>query len=228
MEKTSYKKRLGSREKGALIFLPFCLAFSAAFLYLYLRQCVACVCYSDTYKSDMYAYILEMQGLDSGYSFPYPILFKLGAFFNLFLDAPNAMALATAVLQSFALAVTYYYIRKNLAGENDSLLREAGLALLTVSLFFVSMLFNPVNMDDVKIYLGTGSPNPLHNATFVAARGFAVVVFFSFCALLGGNGELRGRTRSSFRFPCFYATPQSRATRLLFSLPEAYMNFIGW
>ena len=102
------------------------------------------------------------------------------------------MALAETLLQTFALAVTYYYIRKNLANENDSLAYEASLVLLTVSLFFVSMLFNPFNMDDVFLYVGPGTPNPLHNATYVAARGFAVITFFSFCALLEKeNGEIK-------------------------------------
>lgn len=54
----------------------------------------------------MKAYILEMQGLDSGYSFPYPILFKLGAFFYLFTTPEFAMALATMVLNSGAVVIT--------------------------------------------------------------------------------------------------------------------------
>jgi len=36
------------------------------------------------YHSDMKAYILEMQGLDSGYNFPYPVYFKLAALIHLF------------------------------------------------------------------------------------------------------------------------------------------------
>ena len=57
------------------------------------------------YHSDMKAYILEMQGLDSGYSFPYPIFFKLSAFFHLFLGAETSVALATMVLNSFSMVV---------------------------------------------------------------------------------------------------------------------------
>ena len=38
----------------------------------------------DRFHSDMYAYMQEMQGLFSGYNFPYPIYFKLSAFFNIF------------------------------------------------------------------------------------------------------------------------------------------------
>ena len=52
---------------------------SAVTLWLFYRQCVESMLGTGLYHSDMKAYILEMQGLDSGYSFPYPILFKLAA-----------------------------------------------------------------------------------------------------------------------------------------------------
>ena len=36
------------------------------------------------YGSDVDAYLLEMQGIDSGFDFPYPVYFMLGRFFALF------------------------------------------------------------------------------------------------------------------------------------------------
>lgn len=56
---------------------------SAVTLWLFYRQCVESMLGTGLYHSDMKAYILEMQGLDSGYSFPYPILFKLAAVIHL-------------------------------------------------------------------------------------------------------------------------------------------------
>ena len=56
---------------------------SAVTLLLFYRQCVESMLGTGLYHSDMKAYILEMQGLDSGYSFPYPILFKLAAVIHL-------------------------------------------------------------------------------------------------------------------------------------------------
>ena len=37
-----------------------------------------------SYHADFKVYILAMQGLAEGYHFPYPILFKLGAFLHLY------------------------------------------------------------------------------------------------------------------------------------------------
>ena len=54
------------------VFTVVLVLFSALTLTLFGRQV-----YGDLehYHSDMKAYILEMQGLDSGYSFPYPVFF---------------------------------------------------------------------------------------------------------------------------------------------------------
>lgn len=56
---------------------------SAVTFWLFYRQCVESMLGTGLYHSDMKAYILEMQGLDSGYSFPYPVLFKLAATIHL-------------------------------------------------------------------------------------------------------------------------------------------------
>lgn len=66
---------------------------------LFCRQAYASMDFQGLYASDFKAYILEMQGLDSGYSFPYPIFFKLGALLYLFLKSPElSMAVAVTIL----------------------------------------------------------------------------------------------------------------------------------
>ena len=215
MEKISLDKKIGNRGKGTLIFLFLCLAFSAVFLYLYFRQSIAGIYSLTVYESDMYPYILEMQGRDSGCIFSYPLLFKLAALFNIFLDPAKAMTLAVLVLQTLSLVIMYYYIRRKLASEDDSLLREAGLALLTVSLFFVSMLFDPFKI--VYVFVGPGSPNPHHNATYVAARPFAIVAFFSFCSLLEKeNGENTLKDALLFAASLFLCTAAKPSYPLIF------------
>ena len=57
------------------------------------------------HHSDMKAYILEMQGLDSGYSFPYPVFFKLAAFIHLFTAPEMAVAIATVLLNSLIMVI---------------------------------------------------------------------------------------------------------------------------
>jgi hypothetical protein len=66
--------------------------------------------YQGVYYSDMKAYILEAQGLDSGYSFPYPLMFGVAKVFMLFFNPEVAMAVAVTVLNSFSLILLKYYL----------------------------------------------------------------------------------------------------------------------
>lgn len=158
------------------------------------------------YPSDMKAYILEMQGLNTKYSFPYPIFFKLGALFHIFIQSPElCIALAACVLNSLGLIFLKYYLDKSvtrvaqaLAGENsaESLgnwdKKRLYMGLLTsgvsIAMFFVSMLFLPNDMFLPGLrfkYMGVFTPNPYHNATYQVSRPFAIVCFFLFADILG-------------------------------------------
>ena len=150
------------------------------------------------YHSDMKAYILEMQGLESGYSFPYPLFFKLGALFHLFLNNPElSIALAVTVLNGLSPLVLKYYMNKILVqecgGGNGSLTGKKQLILglfITLgvfSIFFVSMVYPPkgIYLPGIKTnYVGVFSPNPFHNATYNATRPFAIVTYFLFGKIL--------------------------------------------
>lgn len=110
---------------------------------------------TDVYSSDMAAYILEMQGLDSGYSFPYPVFFKLAALFHMFVSPELSVALATMLLNSLALLVTKLVFNRLTLPELEKCCKAltnradiswmAGIviSLASVSLFFVSMLYPP-------------------------------------------------------------------------------------
>ena len=107
---------------------------SVVTLWLFYRQCVENMLGTGLYHSDMKAYILEMQGLDSGYSFPYPILFKLAAVIHLVTGslptgAELAMALATMLLNSAAMIALKIMLDRHVGAE----LRKAmpGKAWLT-------------------------------------------------------------------------------------------------
>lgn len=95
---------------------------SAVTLWLFYRQCVESMLGTGLYHSDMKAYILEMQGLDSGYSFPYPILFKLAAVIHLVTGSlPTgtelAMALATMLLNSAAMIALKIMLDRHVGAE---------------------------------------------------------------------------------------------------------------
>ncbi len=145
------------------------------------------------YHSDMKAYILEMQGLDSGYEFPYPIFFKLAAFFHLFAGPQLAVAIATTLLNSLAIVVTKLALNHySLGGLTEAMPKCRWLAgvlisVVSVSLFFVSMLFIPggIYLPGIKFaYLGVFTGNPFHNATYMATRPFAILAFFWYAKLL--------------------------------------------
>lgn len=203
-----------------IVFTFMVLFASVVTCWLFYRQCVESMLGTGLYHSDMKAYILEMQGLDSGYSFPYPILFKLAAAIHLVtssLDtgAELAMALATMLLNSAAMVALKIMLDRHVGtglqqGRSDSYTdagrpktmsegvdtsekqsRQWGMGVLTgvvaVSLFFVSMVYPPtgIYLPGIKYkYLGVFTPNPFHNATYMAARPFAILAFFKYGELL--------------------------------------------
>jgi len=144
------------------------------------------------YGSDVDAYILEMQGLDSGFDFPYPIYFMLGRFIALFSDVRMGAALSATILNSISPAVLSLFMLKYLMpllpkkSENGDAF-GGFILLMTYSLFFVSMLYPPsgIYLPGMRLRnLGVFSANPYYNQTYLAARGFAIVAFFLFAHIL--------------------------------------------
>ena len=183
---------------GNTVFVLMLLIASAVTFYLFYRQCVESMKGPGVYPSDMKAYILTMQGLDSGYSFPYPILFKLAAAIYLFTKplhtgAELAMALATLLLNSAAMVCLKMMLDRQVgetlrkAFPNRQWMADAFTGVVAVSLFFVSMVYPPMGiyLPGIKHkYLGVFTPNPFHNATYMAARPFAILAFFKYGELL--------------------------------------------
>lgn len=184
---------------------------------LFYRQCVESMAGTGLYHSDMKAYILEMQGLDSGYSFPYPVFFKISAFFHLFMSPECAVALATVVLNLLAIVVTKCVLNSLTYEKLRGVFKGYGwlggilISAVSVSLFFVSMVFPPtgIYLPGIKYnYLGVFTANPFHNATYMAARPFAILAFFMFVKLLdeyervgkkAGNDESGENSRKVLR-----------------------------
>lgn len=197
---------------NAVIFFVLLLAFSAMCLFLFYRQCVESMIGengSGLYHSDMKAYILEMQGLDSGYSFPYPIFFKLSALLNIFVSPESAVALATMLLNSLALIITKLALDRLALQELEAALPERKkwlggtlISVTAVSLFAVSMLYPPtgIYLPGIKYnYLGVFTANPWHNATYMAARPFMILAFLWYVKLLDGY-EAFGAEKDDYIF----------------------------
>ena len=139
------------------VFAALVAIASAVTFWLFYRQCVESMLGTGLYHSDMKAYILEMQGLDSGYSFPYPVLFKLAAAIHLVTGsftggAELAMALATMLLNSGAMIALKVMLDKHVgANLQEAMPGKPWLpGILTgtaaVSLFFVSMVYPPTGI----------------------------------------------------------------------------------
>lgn len=175
------------------IFAVILLGVLAITYTLFYRQCVESMIGSGLYHSDMKAYILEMQGLESGYNFPYPILFKLSAFFDLFVSPQMAVAIATTVLNGLALVVTKLALNRLVLEELIQGFKGRGwlagvlVTIVSVGLFFISMITAPFGLYLPGIryhYLGVFTANPFHNATYMAARPFAILAFLWYVKLL--------------------------------------------
>lgn len=166
-------------------------AYLAATLFLFHRQTVG---YGGLYPSDMGAYVAEIEGLDSGYQYPYPILFLTGKLFRLFTSPEHATAMAALLWNGLTPVFLKYYFDRFLQVREERDSRRGILStLLVFSLLLISMVYPLTYLgryhrpgeDFLYRYLGTFTPNPYHNATYLTARPFSVPVFFLFADILG-------------------------------------------
>ena len=162
------------------------LLYSGLTLVLFYRQAVE---YQGMYTSDMRAYILETEGLESGYEFPYRFFFWLSRLWMPMAGPEAAVAFSTMLLNSLGVfLVKRYFGRRMRDYAAKQLVRwnflwDMGVTLAVFSLFFVSMYYGP---KEVKIFgydyiyrcSGILTPNPYWNATYLAVRPFSVVCFF--------------------------------------------------
>lgn len=141
------------------------------------------------YHSDILAYMQEAMGIDSGYSFPYPIMFWLTRLLHLVLPIEWSIAIVITLLHvlSFVVLRHYFgkYLRKTMTGElvvwQQVLTTLAAFAVLFYSMIWV---YNHPFPGTRFYYMGVFSPNPFHNATYQASRPFAIICVFLFADLL--------------------------------------------
>ena len=173
---------------NAGIFLAGLLVYGGIMFLNFRQQALGLV------ESDMEAYIQEMLGTNTKYEFPYPVYFKLGALIHLAVASPQiSMAAAAALLCMGSAAALKYYMDREIGRYAQGTRLSAGWlrglagTAAAFSLLLVSMLYVPTGYRFPGIrfaYVGVFSPNPFHNATYNAARPFAVLSFFLFAAIL--------------------------------------------
>lgn len=171
---------------NVLFFGCLLLAYSLMMFQLFYRQAIG---YQGVYYSDMKAYILETQGLDSGFDFPYPLFFWLSRIWMLFTTPEAAVAFSTMLLNSLCVGLVKYYFDGALSeyAKREGLhFGLAGKLLSTAavfSLFFMSMIYSPkgtpfFGFDYIYRCNGILTANPYWNATYLAVRPFTVLAFF--------------------------------------------------
>ena len=212
------------------------LAYTAATLLLFHRQTVH---YDGRYESDISPYVLYMQGINVGYEYPYPIMFWVGKIFSFLFSPEKAMALAVTGLNCMTPLILKVFWEQYLKKETVTGIKEHPLLQALVSnvllfaVLFVSMLYFPLDgwlngewgmvsaLGTVGITngsVGVFTPNPFHNATYLAARGFSVAAFSCFWkyyrwmkkltffrqkALLWTEAKALTCSMEYFLFPCF-------------------------
>ncbi len=165
-----------------------CLLAYLIFFLTY-HQAVSAVTDGYLYKSDILAYMKEAQGIDSGYQFPYPIMFWCMSFFHIFFSMECASAIVITIFYGASFLLLRYYFAAYLskacpkahAGWQQVLITLAAFGILFYSMIFVYNHYFPGTR---FYYLGVFTPNPFHNATYASARPFSIVATFMFADLL--------------------------------------------
>ena len=177
---------MANKKINYAFFTVLLVLYSALMMSFFYRQVMP---RDGIFYSDMEAYILETQGLESGYEFPYRLFFWVSRVWTIFLIPAVAVAFTTMLCNSAAVILTKYYFDKNL----QKYARQEGIVwntawelvstLAVFSLFFVSMVYSPrgtafFGFDYIYRCMGILTPNPYWNATYLAVRPLTIATFF--------------------------------------------------
>lgn len=190
---------MNSKKLDKIIFPVLLVIYTGVMLYLFLMQCFQV----PDFVSDMPDYVNHVAGIQGNYEFPYPLMFVLARILAVFLGAPAAVAVVTALLNGAAVMVTKHYMECRLRDQAVCSIAEGGTSaegadgrgteltatFLTFALFLLGNLYSPKNtaffgFDYAYRCMGIYTPNPIWNATYLAARPFAVICFFEACRVL--------------------------------------------
>ena len=141
----------------------------------------------DGYWSDMGAYLMELKGEESGYDFPYPVMFLLARFFAHFSTPVLGMALSVTCLNGLTPLILkiIFYIKLSVKEKRwkSYIATLASFVLVTVSMIYPFTYIGRYNeIGDTFLYRQKGvfSPNPYHNATSLCCRPFTLITFVLF------------------------------------------------
>lgn len=189
-EKTGWKQE---SRAGKIFFVGALLLYTAVMLFLFLMQCYEV----PVYRSDMPDYVKEVAGIKGDYEFPYPLFFITAKIFAVLMEAPVAVAVATALFNALAVCVTKYYMNGEIKAyvsyeqleQKKQVAVDIVITIAAFVLFLLSHLYSPKNtaffgFDYAYRCMGIYTPNPFWNATYMATRPFAIICFFEGARIL--------------------------------------------
>ncbi|MCD7750690.1 MAG: hypothetical protein LUI10_02960 [Lachnospiraceae bacterium] len=145
------KKKL-TNQSGQLMWLVLLIFYSFLMYRLFYRQCVQ---YGGGYVSDMEPYIMVVKGLEQPFSYPYPLMFSFARALTAFFTAERAMAFVLTFLNTLSVWITGQYLLRFLKEELNIRNRKMTFqwyflaCVLTLSLYFVSMLYLPYSVSTI-------------------------------------------------------------------------------
>lgn len=181
-----------------IVFAVLLVIYTGVMLYLFVMQCYEV----PVFRSDMPDYVNEVRGIAGDYEFPYPLFFILAKGIARVAGAPLGVAVATALLNALGVCVAKYYmerqVRDNLDTAGWSRPKTGALNLavtgMVFALFLLGNLYSPKNtaffgFDYAYRCMGIYTPNPIWNATYLAARPFTIICFFEAAKVLKSYRE---------------------------------------
>ncbi len=175
-----------------VLFLGMFILFFGLNLRLLYRQ-VHSEMYEGRYLSDIHPYVDNINGIDTGYDFTYPVFFYTAKLIReIGFSSEHAIVLAAALFNSLCIPILALYFinlfKKN--RKNDNYLFEILAIILPFVLLLISMIILPSGIYIPGIhtrYLGIFTPNPWHNQTYFAARPFAIIAWILFVQMATKN-----------------------------------------
>ncbi len=183
---------------GKVFFWSLLLVYTGVMLYLFVMQCLEV----PDFRSDMPDYVNQVRGIEGDYKFPYPLFFILAKGVARMTGAPLGVAITTAFLNACGVCVTKYYmdlqvregLDTSLWSDKKRMALDFAVTGMVFALFLLGNLYSPKNtaffgFDYAYRCMGIYTPNPIWNATYLAARPFTIVCFFEAAKVLQSYRE---------------------------------------
>ena len=183
------------------------------------------------YLSDMPSYIEGVLGTNERDPYPYRLFFWVVKGLNAFLPIGLAAAFGTLLFNTLTVFILRYYIEKYFIIEtNDKGILKTYLPIIvTFSCLIASMVIIPIKsiyMFPGQYYIGQGSGNVWHNATYIATRPFATAAFFIFIEIIETINEKINIKKLILFSLSMFLTVFSKPTFAIVMIPTAAIVLI--